>query len=408
MHYKQYIHFLYLLCILGGCFISLTVFAQDRSDDNALFKDLEKPLPEIPVLSKDELVQQFKFIEEKSPGADPYSGFVMFIPKSWVAAPPELIKNFKQQGKIIGDVAKYYSDLHAPVRSAISIEAHARKSNVSAKNWLVNYLIDYGYLIEGVQGFDRNKAEAIATLYNVKDIDYRHRVSARINGDRVIVVHYSVPVPFWDDEKIFQATTLKTFNLTLKDTASVYQTLTYDLNGWAEFEYPDTWFSMLPDTDNYDRISVNLARFEKSFYESELQAMHARQKNEFMSSGLMNVRLIWFENLDTTLVDEIDLVKKSISERGYEIVLPKMEYTIPLDYPADSTVRNMEIYKMRYKDERDPSFELWIASMKYDGFYFIVTMLMADKDEQYLKWIENKSAFELVVSSFDLIPQYDE
>lgn len=392
--------FLVVLCL------SVDVMAQREQveEEAGIFKNLEVPLPDVPVFTKDEVIQEFKFVEEKAPSADPYSGFRMFIPKSWVQAPPELVKNFKQRNKLIGDVALFYSDLYAPVRSSISIEAYALQHNISVKNWMLTYLIDYGYLLEGIKEYDRNSVEVLATLFDVKDLDYKERIVAHINGDRVVMMKYSVPVPFWEDEKVYQATTARSFDLTLKDETTVNKILAYDLGGWAEIQYPETWQTSISADDSYDRISLNLVKVETSFYENDKDAYDAKTNNLMLASGLINVRLVLFENLGTTLVDELDLVKEQYTDLGFEIQKP-LEYVTQLDYPPLTTVQNLEVYRVRNLEQSEAKFELWIASMKQENFYYIVSMLVADKEEQYFKWMENKSSFELLVSSFNLIPQ---
>jgi hypothetical protein len=379
---------LYIVALVVLLCLSPRVHAQE----DGIFMSFEKELPDVAVISKKQLVEQMQYIEELSPEDDPYAGFHMFIPKGWERAPSELIKNAQVNNSLIGGISAYYSDPHDLMRSAVYVETYELKRNISAKNWLIMHLLDYGYLFEGIKAFDREKAEALAVIYDDESIDYKERIVARINGNRVILMRFSTPLNRWEQEKHIQATTAKTFRILREDDTTIYHFLSYNLGGYIKFQYPDSWTIGVQQIDNYDRTSINLFKYEAAYDEGRM-AHDAR-----LSSGIINVKVVQYRNIQTDVANEIRLVKETLENKGYKFG-DLINYDILLDYPDDTNFQNFEIYEAASENQKSANFEIWIASMKTDEYFYLVSMITAKRDQQFFRWIENKSAFEEIISS---------
>lgn len=395
------------------CF-TLPAFAQEGGGEQSgehdllgerrdIYAGFDVEMPQIPYMTKEEIIEKMQFFQEEKPADDPFSGFRTFIPKSWEQAPTSLIRNTIQNGHIIGEIARYYSDPNDLAQSTVKIEAYELEHNISAKNWLLKYLLDYGYVFEGLTERDWNRAEALGVIYNDASIDYKDWIVAQINGKRVILMTYSSPLFLWEQEKTYQATVAKSFRMLKFAKSFQNEMLSYDVTGYVEFMYPANWNLGTLNQSDFDRPSIKLINLDD--YGDDVDQDGRIDETQF-SKGIINIQVIVYENTGTSITDEIEIQKELASDLGIE-VHSKLKHNLDIVFPTTTEVNQLDIYEGS-SNEGNPNYEIWIAYMQNAESYYFVTMLTPNKDSRYFAWTENKSAFESIVSSLEPISFYEE
>ena len=369
-----------------------------------IFKGFDIPMPEIPTFTKEQLIEKMQFFQNERPSDDEYSGFRVFVPKKWKEASESIIRNtLNEEGRIIGEVARYDSDPNDPARSTVTVMAEELKHNISAKSWLLNYLIDSGYVMEGLNEISWNRAEALGVIYNDDSIDYKDRVLALVNGKRVLIITYSSPLFLWDQEKSHQATVLKSFNVLKHAKSFQEEMMMYDITGYAQFQYPSKWNLGTLNQEDFDRPNVKLINLEDF---GEDMDQDGRKDEHQYSKGIINLQIVIYENTGTSITDEIENQKKVAENLSIKPGL-KLDHNIDLVFPSNTEVNKLDIYE-GVSNENNPNYEIWVAYMKNDEAYYFVTMLTPNRDSRYFAWTENKHAFESILSSFEPVSFYEE
>ncbi len=370
-----------------------------------IYAGFDVEMPDIPYFTKDEIIQKMQFFEKEKPSDDEYSGYRLFVPKSWEEAPEFIIRNtVNTDGYILGEVAKYYSNPNDTAKSTITIEAIELEHNISARNWLLKHILDYGYVLEGIDEKNWNRAEALGVMYNDGGIDYKDRVVAQINGKRIILFKYSSPLFIWEQEKQFQSTVAKSFRILNFAKSFQEDMLTYDVTGYAEFQYPANWSLGNLNQNDFDRPSIKLINLDDYGDDADRDG----QKDQRQSSkGLMNIQIVLYDNTGTSITDEIE-VQKNIAESIGIRPGKKLTHDVEITFPNLTEINRLDIYEGVSIEENNPNYEIWVAYMKNEEAYYFVTMMTPTRGSRYFAWTENKSAFEAVVSSLEPISFYEE
>ncbi len=417
----NYIRFIPAFFVVTVCFSS-PVFSQDHAettvvtsseeessehdlvgDKRDIYAGFDVELPDIPYMTQEEIIEKMQFFQEEKPSDDPFSGFRTFIPKGWTQAPNSLIRNTIQNGRIVGEIARFSSDPNDLAQSVVRIEAYELEHNISAKNWLLKHMLDYGYVFEGLTERDWNRAEGLGVIYNDESFDYKDRIVAQLNGKRVILLIYSSPLFLWDQEKVYQATVAKSFRMLKFAKSFQHEMLSYDVTGYAEFMYPANWKLGTLNQNDFDRPRIKL--FNLDDYGDDVD-QDGRVDEQQFSKGIINIQVVVYENTGTSITDEIEIQKELASDLGIEVT-KKLKHNIKLMFPQSTRVNELDIYEGT-STEGNPNFEIWIAYMENDEAYYFITMITPNKDSRYFAWTENKSAFEGIVSSLDPISFYEE
>lgn len=360
----------------------------------SVFEDFEVDFPDTGILTKEELLDQTRFIEAIDPFNDPYSSYILFVPKTFISTPDESQKNVHRDGKLIGDIAQFHSQVISGAGSVIKVEAHDLKFNITAKNWLISYLLDFGYSIEGVKEHSEQKAEAIATLFNPKEDDFRDRIVIFKNGSRILMVKYSVPLANWQNEKKLQAAVTKTFKPLKEDKSTVISLYDYDFMGFVNFQYPETWTLTPGKANDYDRPTLKL--MNTRFVPPSDNDFSGKPKNTYV--GLIGFNMALYQNINTDLIAETERAKSEIAGMGFEIG-DKLEVTYPLRFPKKASIKALEVYNLKNIKDNNTDFELWLITIKTEEYIFVIYMISPTKSRDFKAWIENKSTMEQLISS---------
>lgn len=284
--------------------------------------------------------------------------------------------------RILGKLRKYFGSDLVGIPSYIDISAVDLEFDLSARNWLINYVQARGLTLEALEEISDTRAEALYIIFD-KDTSYVVRTAAEINGSRVVLVSYYLPEVRWNDERAVQEKVISSFNFKKPDKTKVEVTRTYSFLEMLRFDYPSTWRLLAPNINTVDTMEARLIN---------------SGINETLN-GEISFHIISTE-IDTTLAQEVNDIKDDIVDMGFDIgdMIEVME-----DYKFNTSYlffNRVEVYKIPPKKKaRLRAHELWLAVMAEDRYYIIITLISPSREDDFFNWSRNISTFQRVIES---------
>ena len=266
------------------------------------------------------------------------------------------------------------------------------------------YVYDRSNYIKSLNEKDWNRAEALGVIYNDESLDYKDWIVAQIDGKRVVIMKFSSPLYYWEDEKRLQATTAKSFRMLKFAKSFQHEMVPYDVTGYAEFMYPASWKLGTLNQSDFDRPSIRLINLANYGEDADRDGHKDDQK---YSKGIISIQIVLYDNTGTSIADEVE-TQKNIAENMGIRSGKKLRHDMDIVFPQSTKLNMLEVYEGVSTTENNPHDEIWVAYMKNEEAYYFVTMLTPNRETRYFAWTENKSAFEAIVSSIEPISFYEE
>ncbi|MDB5491210.1 MAG: hypothetical protein JWO78_1059, partial [Micavibrio sp.] len=308
---------------------------------------------------------------------DKFLTYTMRLPSSWTKAD---LGSGDTGKNILGDIAHYDGPATLEARSRLIIQATELGYDITARNWMLNYILSRGYTLQGMRVVSDKRIEAMF-IYLDHDISYVVRSVAEINGSRMILLLYYVPEIHWNEEKGYQTLATKSFKFLAPEKARVETVRNYAFLDLLRFDYPSSWRLQAPNILSTETMSAKI--------------INSNDNN--ILNGQIDVNIISTE-LDTTLPEEIKKVQKAMDTRG--LVIGKL-IEQPKDYKPQSQVyySRIEMYQANDKNKELVDYEYWIGVLIENRYYYIVTMLTPSRSSDFFVWARNSEAFRTVIES---------
>jgi len=345
-----------------------------------------KPLTPIPFAPEAEFEAQTRRVEG-IPFGDPALSYELRIPKDWtveVEPPDQPSESGQISNHILGFVARYVSPPRLSRRSTITVETQNMTYEISARNWFVNQILQKGFTLNALTEMSSREVEAIY-IEIVDDTAYAVRVRVIFNGPRAILVRYSVPQEDFQKERTIQAQILASFRPMKPESRGIENRNTHNFLDQSFFDYPASWTLNAPQVLSIERLKALL------FTPVEGQKPNG-QINLHITSKL----------LGTTLAEEVQLFKSKMDIPRFK--LGKIIETIPLSFDKTISFGAVEVYEMLPQPVTMMHYELAIAVMEGEDYYYIVSLLTPAREEEFYLWSRNMEAFRIIAQS---VRRYD-
>ena len=255
---------------------------------------------------------------------------------------------------------------------------------MTAKQWLIQYLIANGYSTQGFKSWSSNRAEAVY-VFAEGDISYVARSLAQINGGKVIFIQHLIPVDFWHDQKSFGQTMLYSFKPIHAIKEFVEEMEEHYFLDLATMTYPESWQLKMPEIRNIEHIKANLLNI------SEIEDGYKIVKR---LEGKISVDMISFyaaESLD----NQIEEYKRELVETGL-VVGAEIEYSGYFDFDENIEYAETKVFEASDSNNAVIDYEFWMTTMAAGDYYFFVTLLTPARDEDFFKWSRNTQTYKVV------------
>lgn len=378
---------------LGFCLLVLLAVCGDAQSALAALD-----FTEIPKVSeyKDELDKEFdkktSVFKVEEPYGEKSLGYEIRLPEGWIAdsadkrvddviAGPKKLSN-----NVLAILQRYTSPPKNLYRSTAVVEALQLPYGITVKTWFINFALTNGFTLTALTIKSAREMEALYVQV-IKDEAYVVRARVLINGNKLIMIRYNLFQDNYAEEQIQQAQVLSSFKLLSEDEAVIESRKTYGFIDQSFFDYPVSWALKERPILTVDRMSVSIMQGQGGTFNNVLQ-------------GDMTVNVI-SRMLDTSLNEEIEYFRKNLQIENYKIG----KFIEDVQYKYDASMRSgrAKIYELEPLDPTKlQSYELIVAAMESDNYYYVTSMISPSRNQNYLVWGRNMEAARIVNESVRL------
>ncbi|MCK5384505.1 MAG: hypothetical protein KAJ29_02940 [Alphaproteobacteria bacterium] len=371
----------------SGC-----ALAQTGSNQN-IFDRFKKPMPELPLPSYEKFVEVSRPIAKK-PYDEEVLAYSMRISKDWEEGVDKSSTNFILSEKLFLELSSYYSPPTISGRSRIVIEALNMEGNLTAEQWYIKYILEGGYTTEGLIVHNTNKVESLMVVME-GDYSYYLRSLAMINGDKIIVVKYYVPMHYFKDQAVMQAMVIASFQMTHPIKRKYSEMLPYRFLDIAEIRYPLGWNIYAKPVRNMDRLKVTILNTRKI---GTAYNPTTKGTGTTTTEGKLDVTII-SSTVKNTLVEEIEEYKGQIESEGM-IIGERLPESYEFTYSDNIDFAVTEVYRGVDSSDNMSEYEFWYTVMVGGNYYYFITLLTPSRDDMFVVWAENIENYKLIVANF--------
>ncbi len=342
------------------------------------------PLTDADVKSK------MKRVKEVKPYNKEDLSFELLLPKDWSGntQPPPVSSNIDQKlsNTVLSILGKFVSPPKNLVRSHITIEALELPSEISAQDWVVNYILTSGFSLTAM-GEKSNKEVEFVYVQVERDQAYNVRGRAVINGPTLTIVRYYLPQENQKEDELLQSQVLESFTMLKPSKEGIEKREQYGFLDQSYFNYPASW-------DLKDKNILSIERM------SALLSQQSRRETEddvLFLDGHIKVSVI-SKLLKTTQEQEIEKFRDELSIPEYSLgkMIEKVEY----QYNSDIRSGKAQVYELMPTDPVKMSpYEYLVAVMEGDEYYYFVSMISPSRDQDFFTWAQNMQAARIIIES---------
>jgi len=384
------VYFALLFCV--SLIVPQYAFAQvDNKVD--IFERLKKPMPEIPLPSYDKFVDATKPVAKK-PYDEDVLAYSMRIPKDWTVGEDKTSTNFVLSKKLFLELSSYYGPPTISGRSRIVIEALNMEGNLTAEQWYIKYILEGGYTTEGLVVHNTNKVESLMVVME-KDFSYYLRSLIMINGDKIIMVKYFVPMHYFKEQAVMQAMAISSFQMNHPMKRQYGETSFYRFLDIAEIKYPSDWKVYAKPVRNLERLKVTVLNTRKigNNYNPETKKM-----GTMATEGKLDVTII-SSAVNNTLIEEITEYKEQIESEGM-LIGERLSEDYNFTYSDKIDFALTEVYQGLDSADNLSEYEFWFTVLVGGNYYYFIMLLTPSRNDMFGIWAENIENYKLIVSNF--------
>ena len=324
--------------------------------------------------------------ETKAYGMMPYAKaeleYEIMIPKDWteIEAYDTLQEN---QDAILSRIAYYKSPMVGTLQMELEINALKLKHEISARNWLRDYILTQGYSPEGnvteVSGKSANAYYVVAgSPAAPSSLEY---VAARISGGWVLLATYRAPLPLRNYVKYLQKKTVDSFKILYPKDEPVEDQKVFTLVDSIKFNYPVSWEVLSTDFRDMNRLSVHLQNKGKAKnIEGYIRFLAVRRSRSTDFQTELDDQRKYFDN-----VMNLKIMKLTSSETSatYNRFL----------------FNRIEVYDVEPKKGKASAQEIHFLALGDKEWYIFATLFTPKESTHLYNWARNTQSFKEIIKS---------
>ncbi len=368
-------------------FIALMFFSVEARAQKVL-KDYKVPMPEITITSYEEY-EAVSTVHEETPLNDKTLAYSVRVPSGWKELDRGL-SNFSVSSKVFGEIARFYGPPRLMgQRSRFTVQVIGLDYQLTAEQWLLQYLLTNGYSIQGFKTIGDERAEALFVL--VKDgISYIIRAMAQINGKRVIMAQYFLPINNWDEGKSNQSHVVSSFTLLNKEKKLVEEMKVFRFLDVAEIKYPVSWELRSPPLRSIDRMGAQILNVASK--------VSGRDKIKYLN-GKVDIKLVSVFAADA-LEEEIKVYKTELEKDGL-LIRESLGTEKGFEFNDMFDLSKLEIFDAVDSEEETLDYELWLSRFSAGDYYYFVSLLTPSREDDFFVWSRNTQAYKLILEHIE-------
>lgn len=377
--------FLFLF-VFQSFFVAGAAMAQAKKELGILER-LRKPMPEVPFMSQEEFESKTNFIE-KQPYGQQILAYSIRVDKEWKEGEDKSGGNFDLSSKLFSQLNVFYGKPSMVGQSRIEIQALDLEKNLTAEQWYIKFILESGYTTEAMVVHSPKKVEALLVIME-NDFSYYLRTLTVINGNKVLLVNYYVPVADIKNQAVMQAQVIDSFNIIYPMEADEPEYVSYQFIDIAEVNFPKDWRIVAQQMRNIDRMSATLLNLKD-------------ENNAYSTSAITEGKIyvnLTSNAINATLLEEVVQDKKRIESQGI-LIGDKIDEQHEFKYDEAMIFSITEIYHGVDASKAQNKYEFWYTVMVGGNYYYFMTLLTPSRNEDFSAWAENTQSYKLIVKNF--------
>lgn len=351
----------------------------------SILERFKKPMPEIPDMDQEEFIKNTKPVS-KTPNGDEALAYSMRIPKDWTEREDYSSPNFVLNENLFLDLNVYYGKPTFMGRSRIEVQALKINSNLTIEQWYLKFILEGGYAMEGFVAHTPDKVESFMVVME-GDYSFYQRTLVTVNGDKIILVKYFIPVAFIQQAASMQQEIIRSFKLTNPTPRELPKMQIYRFLDVAEMAYPENWKVFTGDKDSVDRMLVSI-----------LNLGEGANKASASTLGRVDVNVV-STSVQPDLLEQIKDYKKEV-EAGGLLVGEKIEESYEFTYDNDMEFAITEVYEALDSTSNLSDYEIWFSVFVGGNYYYFLMMLTPSRNENFGVWADNTQNYKQMVKRF--------
>jgi hypothetical protein len=353
-----------------------------------------------PKLNRDIDLQRKTFdaqtnIINETPLNDPSLAFSVRLPKDWKkfnAGKAEL--DATSASDILGVLAEYVSPLNVDQQSKFRVRAGKLPFTISARNWLLNYIVTNNYTL---QGLDEVSPTRIAAQYVYVDggTQYVSRAVAQISGSKIILAETIMPISLWATERDKAVWSMISFKVTAPSTNPIEENLSYSFVDIAKFSYPKSWLLYSEPVDSIERMNAVLVNIKGGSEGRKVES--TKELAALALDGRIDITSL-IKKDKQSLTIEINALKENMKSLGFDVGEYLGEVKDIKTHPSVLQSRT-DVYKISAPQLRLIDYELWFSVVETEGRYYILQTISIGRDNDFYAWARNMETLKLVMGS---------
>ena len=369
----------------------LLVFSPGMAGQGASAQDFlqnyASPLPEMKEPMSDAEFNQKTILHEGVAAGDEALTYSFRLPPDWKGSMDVAVGNYQVSSKVLGEVLRFYGPPIIDSRSHFSLQALTLDYEMTAYQWLLQFLLSNGYAIQGISEIDPNRAEAL--YVRVEDsFSYVIRAVAIASGKRIIMAEYSLPADNWEQEKKMQAQVMKTFRLAQVVKEPIEELKKYHFFDIAEFQYPSSW-----EMRTSPQVSVDRMKFE---LRNVLSAVQPDDTIIRRLNGRIQVEALSYD-IVKSVAHEADRLREDLRQSSGLIVGDKIETLSGLKFDKAVKPVDVEVYHATDGQNKILKYEYWVTTIEIGDYFYFVTLVTPARDEEYFICARNSDTYKLIL-----------
>ncbi len=307
------------------------------------------------------------------------------LPKTWTDQMGEA-KKTDFSTKVETLISHYIGPPNMYARSSFEVKVLKMDREMDLMHWYFTYMGTKGYSVTALKEWaDGRRVEAEAIRIDV-EATFVMRSVAMLSGDLVVIAEYSVPDPFWGEQRDEAVWSASTFTLEYANDRTIEPRKEFSILDIVKFNYPGSWQVRRPKLTVVDELSaVATSRNQRGEYDGRLDAF-------FLASHAGGTRE---ENLKLYKEKYTDIVSFDLGAH--------IETLEGQTYDESISAGRVDIFKaLKPGTESETGYEIWMALLEsnvYDGYVFMNTV---SREIDFVTWAKNQRSFKIMVESMEL------
>lgn len=311
----------------------------------------------------------------------------------------------KEKYEILTNIDRFFGPAIEDVRPFVWLEVERLQRLTTSELYLNAYFIKRGITPETMKVHDGHRAEAL--YLETRDYNtYVMRTLAVVNGDRLVLVTFGVPIAAYKTYRDLIGMTLTSYRPLQKIERGLEPVNKYKLLNVLTFDYPKRWIirnenrktSINPSVEFVLPTELNLTASEIRDQLNGVIIVNAWRHTPDYSRTVLEQSIV--KRLKQSRIEMQDVLQ---AEKQLPSTVPGLKITQTVYVGLiDSTTPTTEEFGIIQDRSSFPRQEIWVTTYENANYTAAVTLVSWPQTKNYQNWSYNVISYQAILDSLKL------